>query len=135
LEDIQHKGFVIDGLRHISGTELLNVESENITILDVRPGYELSRLFDVKNIIYCPYQEVENRINELPGNIYLIVADAVGLRSKEVAKMLQGKGFKKVCHLAGGMVEWERDGLPVNTDRTKILTGSCLCQLKVRHKN
>jgi len=32
--------------------------------------------------------------------------------------------------MVGGIVDWERDGLPINTDITARLSGSCMCQLK-----
>ena len=34
--------------------------------------------------------------------------------------------------MAGGIVDWERDGLPVKTNIEERLSGSCMCQLKPR---
>jgi 3-mercaptopyruvate sulfurtransferase SseA len=45
---------------------------------------------------------------------------------------MKDKGFEKIANLAGGIVDWERDGLPITTDITKRLSGSCICQLKPR---
>ena len=82
---IEDLGFRIDDLQHISGRDFISIPVKEAILLDVRPDYELSRLFDVDNIIYCQYREIELRHKELPRDVYLVVADAVGLRSKEIA--------------------------------------------------
>ncbi|MDP2724476.1 MAG: rhodanese-like domain-containing protein [Bacteroidales bacterium] len=120
-------------LHHISGKDYLSMP-ENTVILDVRPLYELGKLFDSDHVIYCPYDEIEANLELIPKDRDVVVADCVGLRSKEVAALLQKKGFNNIHNLAGGIVDWERDGLPINTDQSRILTGSCMCQLKVRNK-
>ena len=128
-------GNVINGIRHLSGREFLSIPPDEAVLLDVRPEYELSRLFDVPNIIYCPYDEILSKQDELPDDIYLVLADAAGLRSREKAAELMHRGYTNIGNLAGGIVEWERAGLPVSLDRSKILTGSCMCQLRVRKKS
>ena len=70
---------------------------------------------------------------DLPTDKPLIIADAVGLRSREVSKFLAENGFTKIYNLAGGIVDWDRAGFPVTTDKTRMLTGSCMCQLKNRN--
>ena len=132
--EIEKYGFVINGLRHITGTECLEILREDGMILDVRPEYELSRLFDVQQILYCPYDEIKKHYQDFSVDGIIIIADAVGLRSKEVAEFLRSKGFTRILHLSGGIVDWGREGLPVTLDKTKRLTGSCMCQLKPREK-
>lgn len=121
-------------LVHISGREAQPILENGGIILDVRPSYELIRLFDVNAVLYCPYNEIADRYEELQKDKILITADAVGIRSKEVAEFLVQKGYKNIYHLAGGIVDWERLGCPVTTDKSRILSGSCMCQLKVRNK-
>ena len=67
-------------------------------------------------------------------NDYLIVADSVGIHSKEVAKFLVNKGFVNIANMAGGLVEWERDGLPLQVNLKEELSGQCACQLKAKKK-
>jgi rhodanese-related sulfurtransferase len=129
---IEKYGFVINGLRHVSGKESLAIIKEEGYILDVRPDYELTRLFQVEKVLYCSYEDIKDHYRELPKDEPLIIADATGLRSKEVAILLKEKGYDNILHLAGGIVEWERDGLPVTLDKSLLLTGSCMCQLKRR---
>jgi rhodanese-related sulfurtransferase len=129
---IEKYGFVINGLRHISGKESMEILKEEGYMVDVRPDFELAKLMNIENILYYPYDEIKDHFLDLPGDTWLILADAAGLRSKEVAVFLMEKGFTKILHLAGGVVEWERDGLPVTLDKSRRLTGSCMCQLKRR---
>jgi len=129
---IEKYGFVINGLRHVSGKECLDILKAEGYTLDVRPDFELTKLLQVENILYCPYEDIKDHYQELPQDKWLIIADAVGLRSKEVALFLKEKGFTNIVHLAGGIVEWERDGLPVTLDKSRRLSGSCMCQLKRR---
>jgi rhodanese-related sulfurtransferase len=129
---IEKYGFVINGLRHVSGKECLDILKEEGYMLDVRPDFELTKLMNIEHILYCPYDEIKEHYQDLPRDTWLILADAVGLRSKETALFLLEKGFSNILHLAGGVVEWERDGLPVTLDKSRRLTGSCMCQLKRR---
>ena len=124
----------IKNLVHITGKEFLNLDEANTVLLDVRPEYELTKFFHVPNIIFCPYTEIDERINEIPNDKTIVVADAVGLRSKQIAKVLIENGFKNIQNLIGGIVEWEKDALPIETDKKRVLTGSCMCQLKPRNK-
>ena len=130
--EIEKYGFVINNLRHVTGKESLDILKEEGYMLDLRPDFELTKLMNIEHILYYPYDEIKEHYHELPRDTWLILADAVGLRSKEVALFLKEKGFSNILHLAGGIVEWERDGLPVTLDKSRRLSGSCLCQLKRR---
>lgn len=132
MKDIQQLGFEIQGLHHLTGKDFLKIRPDRAVLLDVRLRYELSRMFDVENLLYCPYPEVQSRWTELPKEVILVVADAAGLRSKTVALMLMDLGFKKVCNLAGGIVDWEREGNPVTKNKERSFAGPCMCQLKNR---
>ena len=130
--EIEKYGFVINGLRHVSGKECLDILKEEGYMLDVRPDFELTKLMNIEHMLYYPYDEIRDHYQDLPRDTWLILADAVGLRSKEIAIFLKERGFTKILHLAGGVVEWERDGLPVTLDKSRRLSGSCMCQLKLR---
>jgi 3-mercaptopyruvate sulfurtransferase SseA len=45
---------------------------------------------------------------------------------------MNSHGYDNVANMAGGIVDWERDGLPLTTDINNRLSGSCMCQLKAR---
>lgn len=55
--------------------------------------------------------------------------------SREAALFAMQNGFDgRIANLAGGLVEWERDELPLIIDKNEKLSGSCLYQLKTREK-
>jgi rhodanese-related sulfurtransferase len=104
-------------------------------ILDIRPEVICAyKAFDVPEVVYCPLQELERLIDRLPTDREIIVADSTGIHAREAINLLIDNGYKQVAGLAGGMVEWERDGLPLKLDNKARLSGSCMCQLKFREK-
>lgn len=104
---------------------IVDVREENLT------GF---KRFDVPRVIYLPLSELEANISQLPTDIPLIIADSTGLRSHEAMEILISKRFTLIANLAGGIVEWERDGLPLIKNNKERLDGSCMCQLRPRFK-
>jgi len=45
---------------------------------------------------------------------------------------MNAHGYENVANMAGGIVNWERDGLSLTTDISNRLSGSCMCKLKAR---
>ncbi len=104
-------------------------------ILDIRPDVLCSyKAFDVPEVLYCPWQELEHFLDRLPEDREIIVADSSGIQGREIIELLIKHDFRQVAGLAGGMIEWERDGLPLVLDNQARLSGSCMCQLKFREK-
>lgn len=115
--------------------EALQLCREGSVILDIRPEVLCHyKAFDVPQVLYCPWQEVGEYLDKLPADQEIIVADSTGTQSREVIALLAGAGFRNVAGLGGGMVEWERDGMPVLLDNKSRLSGSCMCQLKFRER-
>lgn len=130
------RGFISSGFLNLSASEAYKEAMENnAVILDVREtrltGY---KNFDVPKVIHIPNSRLAENYKCLPTDMPIIVADSVGLRSHEAMVFLQGKGFTNIANLAGGIVDWERDGMPLRKDITEQLDGSCVCQLRPRHK-
>jgi rhodanese-related sulfurtransferase len=130
-------GFISSGFLNLSAREAFNEATENNAIIvDVRETrLTWYKRFDVPEVIHIPNSELIEKYSSLPGNVPLIIADSVGLRSHEAMELLMGKGFTNIANLAGGIVNWESDGLPLKKDITEQLDGSCACQLRPRHKN
>lgn len=129
-------GYVIDGIIHLSPKEAFELCQKGAILLDVRPEVMAAyKSFDVPEYLYCYHQDFESYYHNLPIDRPIIVADAVGLRSKEIVLFLVEKGFFKVANLAGGITDWEKDGLPMVVDNKQRLTGSCMCQLRAWGKN
>lgn len=130
------KGFISSGFFNLTPSEAYKEATENgAVIVDVREerltGY---KNFKVPRIMHLPKSCIQTEYLTLPEDLPLIIADSVGLRSHEVMEFLLSKEFKNIANLAGGIVEWEHDGLPLSIDITEQLDGSCTCQLRPRHK-
>ena len=129
-------GIASCGILNISPREAHELVRKGALIVDVREENLRSfKFFDVPGLIYLPKSKLAEEFENLPSDNYLIFADTVGLRSKEAVIFLQENGLKKIANLAGGIVDWERDGLPLTTDTTTRLSGSCMCQLIPREGN
>ncbi|HOK25113.1 MAG TPA: rhodanese-like domain-containing protein [Bacteroidales bacterium] len=129
------KGFFAHNVLNYTPAECYRMCKEGATIVDVREGYMTSfKMFDVDNIIYIPFSRFTELYNSLPCDVTLIFADSAGLKSRECVLYMVKNGYTNVANMAGGMVEWERDGLPVKVDKNFRLSGSCMCQIKAREK-
>lgn len=104
-------------------------------VLDIREkaftGY---KRFDVPEVLFCPMSKLEEKWGSIPSGRQLILADTSGLHVRHASEILFNHGFSEVSVLAGGVVEWERDGFPLCEDLSERLTGSCTCMLRPRDK-
>jgi rhodanese-related sulfurtransferase len=129
----ENYGFVSSGILNVSPREAFELCGKGAVIVDVREEYLNNfKNFDVPEILFFPISKLVRKLPELPRDKYLIFADTVGLRSKEAVVLLKDKGFIKIANMVGGIVDWERDGLPLKTNIEERLSGSCMCQLKPR---
>ena len=124
-------GFRIDGLIHVSPREAVALLDRGARLIDVRrPNYINGKRFDVAAITYLPLSELKASWEDLPRDQPLILADNVGMTSREGVRFLLEKGFTNVANLIGGVLDWETAGLPTLVDDDEQLTGQCACKLK-----
>lgn len=124
------------GVFNLTPKQAFALCQKGAVIIDVREE-SLSRfkMFGVSEVIYCPFSIIEETYEQLPEEKAMIFADAAGLHSKEAVKLLMEKGLvDRIANLAGGLVEWERDGMPLIIDKSEQLSGSCMCQLRPGNK-
>jgi rhodanese-related sulfurtransferase len=128
-----NKGFTSHGVLNLTPSECYELSKQGAIVIDVREEYLNSfKVLNIREILYLPFSELEKTYNQLPHGIPLIFADAVGLKSREGVLFMSAHGYDNVANMAGGIVDWERDGLPLTTDISNRLSGSCMCQLKLR---
>jgi rhodanese-related sulfurtransferase len=126
-------GFFAHGVLNLTPAKSFELCKAGAIIVDVRESYMNNfKMFHVDRVLYLPLSELEKSYRDLPADQPLILADAVGLRSREGVLFMNSHGYENVANMAGGIVDWERDGLPVTTDVSNRLSGSCMCQLKRR---
>jgi len=85
---------------------------EDITILDIREKEDYDKTH-IKNAIHIPFEEVANRIKELPRNKELIIYDETGNRSKLIVESLTKKGFTQAINLINGYPDWQNKNYPI----------------------
>ncbi|MFH0895592.1 MAG: rhodanese-like domain-containing protein [Bacteroidota bacterium] len=131
----ENLGFVINNIRHLSPREAFECIQKGAVLVDVREEFETRyKQYDVKDTVFCPFKKMEELYTLLSKEKLLIIACSVGLSSKKTVAFLQQKGYANIANLAGGIVEWERDGLPIITNKKEELSGSCLCRLRPKNK-
>ncbi len=124
-------GMVINGIRHLSPKEAAEALKLGAVLVDVRPPLQLMmKSFDVEKIIYCSHTDFKSGYSCIPKDKPVILADAVGLRSQECTKILIENGYSQVASMAGGIMDWEHDGLPLLKNPGSQLNGPCMCQLR-----
>lgn len=129
----QGKGLRIGDIVHLSGSEALEEARKGALFIDLRLTIETDyKKFDVPEVLYLQSEELASRLSEIPRDRPVIVADSVGLKSREVVEFLIKQGYINMANLNGGILDWERDGLPVIIDPDKQLSGSCTCRLRPR---
>ena len=130
-----NRGMQIKGVKHISPKEAFDLCSKGALMIDVREDYlNTFKTFDVPQLIRIPFSELKLKWTELSTENAFIFADSVGLYSHEAVDFMIEKGFKHIANMAGGIIDWEKDDLPMKINIRERLTGSCMCQLKPREK-
>ncbi|MDP4289743.1 MAG: rhodanese-like domain-containing protein [Bacteroidota bacterium] len=129
-------GFISGGILNLTPRQTLVICQKGALLIDIREDFmNRFKMMDVPEVIYCPYSILEETYQNLPTDRPMIFADASGIHSKEAVKFLIDKGFgERIANMAGGIVEWERDELPLIIDKNEKLSGSCMCQLRPRNK-
>jgi rhodanese-related sulfurtransferase len=102
-------------------------------LLDIRSeAMQNFKQIDVPKFVLIPFTDLSEQAAALPYDRFFICADSTGIQSKAAAQILLSAGFKVAGNLAGGLVDWERAGLPVRINIKERLSGSCMCQLRKR---
>ncbi len=90
-------------------------ETNTPVLLDVREPNELwEELGYIEDAYLIPIRSLPERLDEL--EVYrdreIVVICASGWRSEVAARYLAERGFARPINLAGGMVDWDEEGLP-----------------------
>ena len=129
------KGMVIQGLRFLGPKEALASLQEGAVLVDLRTDDLVEmKAFRVPEAIHIPHRELPDLVSELPTLRPLILADTAGVFTKDAAHLLLDLGFSDVACLNGGMLAWDQEGLPLDTDPEAVLHGECACVMTSRKK-
>jgi rhodanese-related sulfurtransferase len=81
-------------------------------IVDVREPYELVEDGRVAGAVNIPLGELSARASEVPRDQPVLILCRSGARSGMAADALRASGYD-AYNIDGGILAWERDGLPV----------------------
>ena len=127
----QGKGLFIKGIVHLSPKEAQKEAQNGALLIDIREQYDTDyKKFDVPEVLYVSFHQFDKLKGTIPKDRALIVADSIGQRGKEIVEKLIKEGFVNIANLNGGMMDWERDGLPMLVDKNAELHGQCVCRLR-----
>lgn len=127
------RGMTIQGLRFLSPQEALEAVNQGAVLVDLRDEDLVAmKRFPVETAIHLPHRELAERVEELPRDQTLLLADTSGVFIRPAAALLAAQGFAEVLCLNGGMLAWDQAGLPVITDPETLLQGECACVMKSR---
>lgn len=86
--------------------------AEGARLVDVREPAELETDGRFPGAVHIPLGELSERAGELAGE-RLVVACRSGVRSAMAVDALRASGWE-AYNLDGGILAWERDGLPID---------------------
>jgi rhodanese-related sulfurtransferase len=85
---------------------------EGAFILDVRRLDEWDTV-RIPGATLIPLEELASRVAEVPKGREVVVVCRSGNRSQEGRDILRAAGFEQVTSMAGGMIDWQVAGYPV----------------------
>ncbi len=94
------------------------INKEDAVLIDVREPSEVQNGM-IQNAIHIPMSAINKRLSELDKykDRAVLVYCRSGNRSGSVCRTLTSRGFEKVYNLAGGIMAWEDEHLPVSKKR------------------
>lgn len=96
-------------INQISVQELKNLISrqQDIQLIDVREPFE----FQQGNIggYSIPLGTIKENQKDIDKELKKIILCRSGMRSKKAIEILQSSGFKNLCNLEGGLLEWKKE--------------------------
>lgn len=80
-------------------------------VLDVRNPDEYAEAH-IAGATLIPLDQLPQRLNEVPAGQRVVCVCRSGARSASATSLLQRHGYD-ACNMRGGMLEWARQGLPI----------------------
>ncbi|MEJ7743159.1 MAG: rhodanese-like domain-containing protein [Nocardioidaceae bacterium] len=101
-------------IAEIAVADLASPLPESLVVLDVREDDEW-HAGHIDAALHIPLRDVPQRLAEISSDHRVLVVCRVGARSGQATAFLQAQG-KDVVNLAGGMLEWARNGRSMVTE-------------------
>jgi glyoxylase-like metal-dependent hydrolase (beta-lactamase superfamily II) len=87
---------------------------DDLFLLDVRSAGEYAgELGHIEGTVLIPLDQLRERLEEIPRDRPVVAICQSGKRSAMAAQILMKAGVERAANLAGGMIQWNRLGLPL----------------------
>ena len=100
-------------IRIVDARAAKRLADDGALLLDVREESEYEQ-GHVPGSLHIPYEQLAQRLSEMPRGREIVVYCAAGVRSSLAASMLERAGFDPL-NLRGGFGSWQHAGLPTET--------------------
>lgn len=118
-------------VREVKPSDAYAMAKKGVLLVDVREPVEIARkAYDVPNILHMPMSRFQKEFPEIPSDRKVIIACRQGNRSMAAARFLMERGYRKVVNLQHGIIQWEREGLPVKSEPQRGLLWRLLRMFK-----
>lgn len=97
--------------KEISVAEAAEKRAEGAYMLDVREQDEWNQVH-IPDVTLIPLGQLSGRLSEVPKDQEIVVVCRSGNRSAQARDILLEAGFTQVTSMAGGMNDWQAQGLP-----------------------
>jgi adenylyltransferase/sulfurtransferase len=94
--------------------EAYRLVTDGAQLIDVREPWEWAQM-RIPGAVLIPKADLPQRLTEIDPRRPTVVYCAVGARSADVVKVLQGAGYAKAANVRGGIIEWMNQQLPVES--------------------
>lgn len=96
------------------------IQMSRVQLIDVRTPeeYESGHMINANNLNFFD-EAFEKELDQLDKDIPVCVYCKSGGRSAKASEILRKKGFKTVYDLNGGIISWEKEGMPVEKSKSE----------------
>lgn len=90
------------------------INREEATVIDLREAsaFREGHIVNARNIPLVDFDHQQEKLNSLRDR-YIILVDAMGLKTSPIAKRLKDAGFTKVVSLKAGVDGWKAASMPI----------------------
>jgi rhodanese-related sulfurtransferase len=100
--------------KEVSVTQAADLRDQGAFVLDVRTQEEWNQ-FHIPDSTLIPLDQLQSRLSEVPKDKDVVVVCRSGNRSASGRDILLQAGYPNVTSMAGGVTEWQAQGLPTVT--------------------